>query len=104
MASSENKVIVSVVMSAYNSAPFLKDAIGSILTQTFTDFEFIIINDGSDDNTNEILHSFTDPRIFLSQNEKNVGLIGSLNKGISAASGKYIARMDADDIALPGRL
>jgi glycosyltransferase involved in cell wall biosynthesis len=94
---------ISVVMSAYNAAAYLREAIESILAQTFRDFEFIIINDGSRDDTGQIILSFTDPRIVYIKNESNLGLIASLNKGLQAATGKYIARMDADDISLPVR-
>ena len=89
---------VSVVMSVYNAENFLKDAINSILDQSFTDFEFIIINDGSADRTERILKSYKDPRIILIHQE-NQGLTKSLNRGIAIARGRYIARQDADDIS-----
>lgn len=95
--------LVSVVMPAYNAENFIKEAIESILFQTFTDFEFIIINDASTDSTESIIKSFSDPRIRLIENEKNLGLAKSLNIGFELAKGKYIARMDADDISLPKR-
>jgi len=91
-------------MPAYNASQFIKDAIESILVQTFRDFEFIIINDGSTDNTESIIRSYNDERIKYIKNEKNLGLIASLNKGLNIAAGTYISRMDADDIALPERL
>lgn len=94
---------ISVVMPAYNAEKYITEAIDSILFQTFKDFEFIIINDASTDSTKEIVESFNDPRIILINNEQNKGVAKSLNIGISAAKGKYIARMDADDIALPER-
>ena len=96
---------ISVVMSAYNSEKYIAEAIESILNQTFKDFEFIIINDGSTDKTLEIIKNYSrkDKRIKLIKNTKNLGLIKSLNKGLKAARGKYIARMDADDISLPER-
>lgn len=94
---------ISVIMPVYNGEKYLNDAIKSILNQTFNDFEFIIINDGSTDKTLEIIQSFADPRIKLI-NQENKGIIHSLNKGISESRGKYIARMDADDISLPERL
>ena len=78
-------------------------AIKSILKQTFTSFEFIIINDGSTDNSLNIINSFEDSRIKVINNIKNKGLVFSLNKGIKLAKGKYIARMDADDISMPHR-
>ena len=94
---------VSVVMSVYNGEKYLREAVDSILNQTFTDFEFIIIDDGSMDQTAEILDSYSDLRIFRMKNEKNMLLSASLNKGIAIAQGEYIARMDADDISLPER-
>jgi len=96
--------IVSVVMSVYNSANYLREAMDSILNQTLSDFEFIIINDGSKDESLSIIKSYSDKRIKLIENNGNKGLIYSLNKGIEVATGKYIARMDADDISLPERL
>lgn len=95
---------VSVVMPAYNAETYLREAIDSILAQTYTDFEFIIINDGSTDRTKEIIQSYTDPRIVYLENEKNSGICVTLNKGLDAARGRYIARMDADDISMPHRL
>lgn len=94
---------VSVVMPAYNAEKYLREAIDSILAQTYKDFEFIIINDGSTDRTKEIILSYSDPRIVYLENEENSGICVTLNKGLDAARGRYIARMDADDIALPDR-
>lgn len=94
---------ISIIMPAYNAEKYVAEAINSILAQTFTDFEFIIINDASADSTKNIIESFQDPRIKLINNEQNQGVAKSLNIGISAAKGKYIARMDADDISLPQR-
>jgi glycosyltransferase involved in cell wall biosynthesis len=99
-----NEPMITVLMSVYNGEKFLKEAMDSILTQTFTNFEFLIINDGSTDNSMEIIESYNDSRIRLINNEKNLKLIASLNKGISLARGKYIARMDCDDISMPERL
>jgi glycosyltransferase involved in cell wall biosynthesis len=96
--------LVSVVMSVYNSAAYLAEAIESILHQTYSNFEFIIINDGSNDESLSIIKSYTDNRILSIDNDGNKGLIYSLNKGIDLAKGQYIARMDADDISLPTRL
>jgi glycosyltransferase involved in cell wall biosynthesis len=96
--------IISVLMPVYNGEKYLSEAIKSILNQTFTDFEFLFINDGSTDQSKIIIDSFHDPRIVYIENEQNNGLIYSLNLGISLAKGKYIARMDADDISLPKRL
>lgn len=95
--------LVSVLMPVYNGAKYLEPAIKSILNQTFTDFEFIVINDGSIDNSEEIIKSFNDERIRYILNEKNLRLINTLNKGLKLAKGKYIARMDADDIAREDR-
>ncbi len=94
---------ISVLMPAYNAAEHIEEAINSILSQTFTDFEFIIINDGSTDLTIDIIKRFDDPRIKLVCNEGNKGLIYSLNYGLEIAQGKYVARMDADDISLDTR-
>jgi len=95
---------VTVLMSVYNGEKYLREAINSILNQTFKDFEFLIINDGSTDRTIEILQSYQDPRIKIINDEKNIGLTKSLNKGLKLARGEYIARMDADDISYPNRL
>lgn len=96
-------MLVSVVLPAYNAELYLKEAIDSVLAQTFTDFELIILNDGSTDQTESIILSYDDPRIVYVKNEQNLGLIGTLNKGMALAKGKYIARMDADDICFPER-
>jgi glycosyltransferase involved in cell wall biosynthesis len=95
--------MVSVVMSVYNGQTYLHEAIDSILNQSYTDFEFIIINDGSSDRSLSIIQSYQDKRIIFIDNDGNKGLIYSLNKGIEIAKGKYIARMDADDISLSNR-
>lgn len=94
---------VSVVMPAYNAEKYIGEAIESILNQTFNDFEFIIINDGSSDKTKDIILSYKDPRIVYLENEKNSGIVITLNKGLDAARGKYLARMDADDVSHPKR-
>ncbi len=97
--------LVSVVMSVYNGERFLTEAIESILDQSFCDFEFIVINDGSTDGSASILESYQkrDSRLRVYCQE-NRGLIESLNRGCSVAQGRYIARMDADDIAIHDRL
>jgi glycosyltransferase involved in cell wall biosynthesis len=95
---------VTVLMPVYNGARYLTEAIGSVLAQDFTDFEFLIINDGSTDSSRKIVESYADPRIRLLNNEKNTGLVNTLNRGIDDAKGEYLARMDCDDICLPGRL
>lgn len=101
-----NQPLVSVVMAVYNEEKYLRDSIESILSQTFTDFEFVVINDGSVDKTQDILENYAqrDRRIKLIINERNLGLVKSLNKGIKLAKGKYIARMDAGDVSYPERL
>ena len=93
-------------MPVYNGERFLRDSVESILGQTFTDFEFLILDDGSTDSTWEILQRYAekDTRIVLIRNERNIGLTKSLNKGLNLARGEYLARQDADDISLPQRL
>src|ERR1017187_3286493 len=91
-------------MPAYNSGPFIREAIDSILGQTFTDFEFIIVNDGSTDDTDGIIGSYNDERIRYFKNESNIGNAASRNLGMEAAVGKYIAVMDSDDISVTDRL
>lgn len=95
---------VSVLMSVYNDAPYLREAVDSILNQTFTDFEFIVVDDASTDETPSILDSYTDSRIVRLHNTVNLGLTKSLNRGLSIAKGEYIVRQDANDISLPGRV
>jgi glycosyltransferase involved in cell wall biosynthesis len=87
----------------YNGERFLREAVESILNQTFEDFEFIIINDGSTDRTGEILNSYKDERLKIF-NQPNRGLTKSLNRALKLSQGKYIARQDADDISEPNRL
>ncbi|HET6244690.1 MAG: glycosyltransferase [Bacteroidetes bacterium] len=98
------KADITVLMPVYNAADYLVDAIDSILNQTFINFEFIIINDGSEDASEEIILSYNDERIKYSKNQKNKGIVATLNKGIDLAIGKYIVRMDADDIAISDRI
>ncbi len=97
---------ISVIMSVYNGEAYLKEAVSSVINQTFKNFELIVINDCSTDSTAEILNEFkaVDNRIKVYTNEVNLKLPSSLNKAISLCQGKYIARMDADDICLPERL
>lgn len=96
---------ISVLMPVYNRQDFVSQAIESILAQTYPDFEFIIINDGSTDDTKKIVENYakTDERIKLINNPTNLGLIDSLTIGLKYAQGEYIARMDSDDISLPDR-
>jgi glycosyltransferase involved in cell wall biosynthesis len=98
------KPLVSVLMPVYNCAEYVKDAVESILVQTFRDFELIIIDDCSTDQTKAIIQSFHDPRIRLVEKLQNSGYTDSLNAGIKMAEGAYIARMDGDDIAEKDRL
>ena len=95
---------VTVLMPVYNGAKYLKEAIDSILSQSYADFEFLIINDGSTDHSLEIIKSYSDNRIHLINNDENIGVARSLNKGIQLARGEFIVRMDADDISLPNRI
>lgn len=95
---------LSVLMPVYNAQQFLSEAIESILNQTFTDFEFIIIDDCSSDNSIAIIQSYKDTRIRFYKNEKNIGISKTLNKGIELANSDWIARMDSDDISYPCRL
>ncbi len=98
------KGLISVVMSNYNtSINYLKKAIDSVLNQTYSNFEFIIIDDGSTDDSLEFIKSYDDPRIRLIINAENIGLTKSLNKGLEVAQGEFIARMDTDDICYPER-
>jgi len=94
---------VSIVMSVFNQEKYLPIAIESILNQSYTDFEFIIVNDGSNDSSNDIILSYEDKRIILIEQE-NKGLPATLNLAISKAKGDFIARMDSDDISDPSRI
>lgn len=95
---------VTVLLPVHNGERFIEAAVGSVLTQTFADFELLVIDDGSTDRTPELLRSFTDPRLRIEKNPENLRLIRSLNRGLELARGEYIARMDADDICFPERL
>ena len=97
-------VSISVIMATYNTGiPMLKEAVDSILNQTFSDFEFIIIDDGSTNDSGEYLRSLSDKRVKIIWSPENNGITKSLNIGLREAKGKYIARMDADDVSLPTR-
>ncbi len=96
--------MVTVLMPVYNASRYLGPAIESILQQTFRDFELLIINDASTDGCQEILSSFSDDRIRLLENKNNLGLANTLNRGLHAAAGEFIARQDADDLSHPERL
>lgn len=95
---------ITVLMPVFNAEAFVGEAIESILRQTYPDFELLIIDDGSTDRSSEIIRSFQDSRIRYLRNEQNLRLIRTLNRGIGAARGEYLARMDADDISFPQRL
>lgn len=94
---------ISVILPVFNAESYIFDSINSILSQTYKDFELIIINDGSTDSSESIIQSFNDERIKYYRNDKNRGLIYTLNRGLTLANGEYIARMDADDICTPTR-
>ncbi|RAI85590.1 glycosyl transferase family 2 [Algoriphagus yeomjeoni] len=96
--------MVSVVLPVYNGASFISEAINSILNQTFKDFELLIINDGCTDESEKVIKDFNDPRIRYFSFKKNRGLVASLNFGLETAQGKYIARIDADDISAHNRI
>ena len=95
---------VSVVTPAYNAEPYLAQAINSILGQTFTDLELIVVDDASTDATAAILAGYRDPRLRVVRNERNLGVVGARNRGLAMARGEFIAPFDADDISLPTRL
>jgi len=95
---------VSILLPAFNAEKYCAEAIASMLGQTFADYELIVMDDCSTDNTWEIVQSFKDSRIRLYRNKENLGITSSLNKMLSLAKGEYFARMDADDISVPNRL
>ncbi len=99
----EKQPLVSILMPVYNGRDYLRPAIDSLLAQTFTDFEMIVVNDGSKDDSQAIIESYNDPRIVLI-NQQNQGVARSLNNGLKIARGKYIRRHDADDISTPDAL
>ena len=98
-----NELMISVIMPVYNCERFVKEAVESILNQSYRDFEFLILDDASTDETISIIKQFKDSRIKLIKKLKNTGYTNSLNYGLSIAKGKYIARMDGDDVSLPNR-
>ncbi|MEM7130817.1 MAG: glycosyltransferase family A protein [Chloroflexota bacterium] len=101
---SDTQPLVSFVMGVFNGEAYLPQALGSIFQQTYENFECIVVNDGSTDNTLAILNGFQDPRLRVIDNEQNVGLTRSLNIGLAQARGGLIARHDADDLSHPNRL
>lgn len=94
----------TILMPTYNCSKYIEQAIASTIRQDYADFELIIIDDGSNDNTLQVVKGFTDNRIIYLKNEINQGIVKTLNAGIKVAKGKYIARMDADDVMLGNRL
>ena len=95
---------VTVLMPAYNAGKFIGESIRSVLAQSYSHWELLIVNDGSSDNTVDVVKSFNDPRIRLVENPQNMGLIKTLNRGLAEAQGEWIARLDADDLASPDRI
>jgi hypothetical protein len=96
--------LVSVVLPVHDGVAYLGAAIDSILRQTYQRLELIVIDDGSIDGSAALAESYTDPRVRVVRNDRNLGIVASLNRGIDLASGEFIARMDADDVAAPQRL
>lgn len=99
-----DKPLVSVLLPVFNAEQFLKVTLDSLFAQTFQDFEVVVIDDGSTDRSGLILQGYEDPRLEVFRNDHNLGLIKSLNVGLDLCRGKYVARIDADDCALPHRL
>lgn len=95
---------VTVLMPTYNVGPYVEEAVNSVLQQTYADFELLVIDDCSTDQTVEVVKSISDPRIRIERNEKNLGLADNLNRGLSLIHTEYVARMDGDDIAEPNWL
>ena len=95
---------VSILLPIYNCEKYINESINSLLAQTYTDFELIIINDGSDDSTMELVKQFSDNRIIIINNKNNFGISDALNKGLKISKGKFIARADGDDYSYPHRL
>lgn len=96
--------LVTVLMPVYNAAAFVREAIDSILGQTLGDFELLVVDDGSTDGSADILRSYDDPRIRVARSPTNEGVTAALNRGLDLAEGRYVLRMDADDVSLPDRL
>jgi glycosyltransferase involved in cell wall biosynthesis len=99
-----NMPLVSVVMPLFNAEKYVGDAVESVLNQSYTNFELIIINDASTDKSAACVQGIVDRRIVIVENENNLGIVASRNRGLALAKGKYIAVLDSDDIALPNRL
>jgi glycosyltransferase involved in cell wall biosynthesis len=94
----DSNIKISILLPAYNAEKTISKSIESILNQSYKNFELIILNDGSTDSTQEIINTYSDPRIVAMENESNIGLINTLNKGFTLSKGTFIARIDADDI------
>lgn len=101
---SEHVPLVSVIMPVYNTEAYVGEAIRSVLAQHFTDFELIVVDDGSADGSAQVVRSFDDPRIRFEQNSSNLGVSRTLNRALELARGTYIARHDSDDVSLPERI
>ena len=95
---------VSVLVPVFNAEPYLQESLNSVFSQTFKDFEIVAIDDGSTDGSRDVLASFRDPRLVVAHNDLNLGVALTLNRGLRLAKGAYVARLDADDIAMPERL
>ncbi len=95
---------VTVLLAVHDGEPYVRESVASVLDQTFQDFEFVIVDDASTDRTVELVESFRDPRIRLLRNERNLGQVPSLNRGLREARGEYVARIDHDDWCRPRRL
>ncbi|MBX3721877.1 MAG: glycosyltransferase [Turneriella sp.] len=100
----KSEPLVSVMMAAYNAEDFIKAAIESIFSQTYKNWELVILNDGSTDRTKEVIHSFQDLRLKYFENQSNMGLVYTRNRIISLCKGEYLAVLDSDDVAYPDRL
>jgi glycosyltransferase involved in cell wall biosynthesis len=96
-------VAISVIIAAYNAEQYIRESVESVLSQSFTDFELIVVDDHSGDSTPDVLASFTDPRLRLIRNPANLGVVGARNRGVAEARGAYIAILDADDICIATR-
>jgi len=99
----DNQPLVTVLLPVYNGAQYITETLDSLLSQSFKDFEILLIDDCSTDNTEEIVKSIKDPRIKYLKNEKNLRLVATLNRGLDLINTKYIIRMDADDLSTDGR-
>jgi glycosyltransferase involved in cell wall biosynthesis len=96
--------LLTVLMTVYNGEPYLTEAVSSMLSQTYRDFRFLILDNASTDNSREVIRAFNDPRIELVELPENIGQVAALNKGLAMIDTPFTARLDADDIAMPARL